>query len=286
MQKSFVEKTVSSFTPNEFRKLIRSGEFRSITSGYCEGYIQANLVILPQKFADEFEQFCKLNHAPCPVLEKLQPGEIKPKLLIHEENECDIRKDIPKYRVYKNGVFVEETSDVSNYWRDDLVTFLIGCSFSFERALQQNGIEVRNITEKKNVSMYNTNMICKTSSEFKYLNRKPIPMVVSMRPIPKDKVDLAVKITEQFTTTHGGPVHCGDPNEIGISDLNRVDYGESVTIHEGEIPCFWACGVTSSIAALSIQEADLCITHAPGNMFISDLKEPTIVPMVLQCHYC
>ena len=251
-----------------------------------KGFLQANLVILPQKYAEEFEKFCKLNHAPCPVLEKLEPGQVKPQKLVLPENDCDIRTDIPKYRVYQNGQLKEEVTDISPYWRDDLVIFLVGCSFSFERALQQHGIEIRNITEKKNVSMYNTNINCKVDPSFKYL--KSIPMVVSMRPVKSDQVGMATEITEQFAETHGGPVHCGDPSVIGIENIHKVDYGDAVTIHEGEIPCFWACkfltldllsdeigGVTSSIAALSIKD-DICITHSPGHMFISDVREPNV----------
>ena len=214
--------------------------FNNYFDDMIKGFIQANLVILPSEYATEFEEFCKLNHQPCPVLETLKPGCTKPEKLVLNENECDIRKDIPKYRVFKKGKLIEETRDVTKYWRDDLVTFLIGCSFSFEKALQAHGIEIRNITEKRNVSMYKTNILCKTQPNFKYLNQS-IPMVVSMRPVKPDQVELAKAITEQFTTTHGGPIHCGDPKEIGIEDLSKVDFGDSVTVHQGEIPCFWAC---------------------------------------------
>jgi uncharacterized protein YcsI (UPF0317 family) len=228
-----------------------------------------SLVIIPAKYADDFEEFCKLNYQFCPLLERLPAGQTQPTKTISQSNDCDIRTDIPKYRIWRDGVLEKEVEDITDVWRDDLVTFLFGCSFSFELALQRAGIEVRNITEGKNVSMYRTTL---PTNNFGVFSCNPI---VSMRPLKPNQVELAKKITGQFTRAHGAPVHCGDPSVIGISDLSKVDFGDAVTIHDDEVPCFWACGVTSTMAALAAK-CDLTITHAPGHMFITDELEPQI----------
>lgn len=228
-----------------------------------------SLVILPDHYADDFEKFCILNSQYCPLLERIPAGKTQPKLTITEDHDCDIRTDVPKYRVFKNGELVSEVDNIVDFWRDDLVTFLFGCSFSFELALQRVGIEIRNIKEGKNVSMYRTNLPCNSVGVFS------CAPIVSMRPLQAHQVELAKSITAQFTRAHGAPVHCGDPKEIGIQDLSEVDFGEAVTVHEGEVPCFWACGVTSSMAAISAK-CDITITHSPGHMFITDEHEPDV----------
>jgi uncharacterized protein YcsI (UPF0317 family) len=236
-----------TITPNQLREAIRKQEFTKSTSGYCPGNIQANVVILPKSLASDFKEFCEKNSQACPLLEMLEAGETQPcKLVDAGKHFCDIRTDLPQYRIFRNGVFEKDVYDISDLWTDEFVTFFLGCSFSFEQALQRGGIEIRNISEGKNVSMYKTNRQCISVGPFH------CPLVVSMRPVRNDLVQKAIHITEQFTHTHGAPVHCGDPSEIGISDLSKVDFGEAVTVnYETETPCFWACGVTSSLAAFS-----------------------------------
>jgi uncharacterized protein YcsI (UPF0317 family) len=251
-------------TPDELRKQIRQEQHTGVTSGLCPGYLQANVVILPSQYAQEFKQFCELNRQACPILEQMKPGQTQPTIVVDATKHfSDIRTDIPRYHVFRNGVFEREVLNIKDLWRDDLVAFFFGCSFSFEKALMNAGIEIRNITERKNVSMYKTNRICKGIGAF-----QGVPLVVSMRPIKKHLVQKAIDITNQFTNSHGAPIHCGDASELGIHDLAHVDFGDAVTIDfESEIPCFWACGVTTQLAALSVK-SDLLICHAPGHMFV------------------
>eukprot|EP01080_Neovahlkampfia_damariscottae_P003059 gene3059-5229_t len=255
---------MDSLEGHELRKLIRENKYNKSTSGCSKGFIQANLVILPKEFATDFEAFCKNNHQACPVLERLNAGEYEARKICSKKN--DVRTDIGKYRIYKKGELIEEVNDIQKYWRDDLVSFYIGCSFSFENKLMKGGISIRNIEEKRNVSMYKTNIECKKFGPFS------CPLIVSMRPVPKERVQDAIDITAKFTETHGAPVHTGDPKDIGILDVSKVDFGDSVTIKENEVTCFWACGVTAIMSAISAK-SDICITHSPGYMFVTDLKE-------------
>ncbi len=225
------------------------------------GYAQANLVILPQKYAFDFLLFCQRNPKPCPLLEVLEPGNFHTEFLAKD---ADIRTDIPCYNIYRNGELEKTVRNIRNLWRKDFVTFLLGCSFSFEEALLRSRIPIRHIEEKKNVPMYITNIPCKPAGIFHG------PLVVTMRPIPPEKVPRAVQITARYAAVHGAPVHIGDPLKIGIRNLRRPDFGDAVTIRKGEIPVFWACGVTPQAVVMRVKP-ELCITHAPGHMFISDL---------------
>lgn len=248
--------------PREVRQLIREGKLTTQTSGMCEGYAQANLVVLPKELAYDFLLFAQRNPRPCPLLEVSDTGS----RTLHEIAEgADIAKDIPKYRIYEHGELTGEYTDVSSFWRDDFVSFLIGCSFSFEGDLLAVDVPVRQIEEGKNVPMYNTNIPCRSAGVF-HGN-----MVVSMRPIPYELVPKAVLITGQMPRVHGAPVHIGNPEYIGIHDLEHPDYGEMVTIHDGEVPVFWPCGVTPQNVIMSSKPA-FCITHAPGHMLITDVK--------------
>ena len=255
-------KYAEGITPEEVRNLIRKGEITGQTSGMCNGYAQANLVILPQKEAFDFLLFATRNPRSCPLLEVMEPGKRELTQIAHG---ADIATDIPKYRVYENGELTGEYTDVSSFWRDDLVSFLIGCSFSFEGEMLMSDIPVRHIEEGRNVPMYNTNIPCVSAGMF-HGN-----MVVSMRPIPYDLVTKAVLVTGAMPRVHGAPVHIGYPELIGISDINRPDFGDAVTINKNEIPVFWACGVTPQ-AVVMASKPEFCITHAPGHMFISDIK--------------
>ena len=250
-------------TPAEMRRMFREGALACPTSGMCAGYAQANLVVLPKEDAFDFLLYTQRNPKPCPVLEVTDAGA---RTLSMIAPGADIATDIPKYRVYENGVLTGEYTDVSRFWRDDLVSFLIGCSFSFEAALLEAGVPVRHIEENRNVPMYNTNIPCLPAGKF-HGN-----MVVSMRPLPPDKVVRAVTVTASMPRVHGAPVQIGEPAAIGIKDVDKPDFGEPVEIREGEAPVFWACGVTPQ-AVLMKSKPPFAITHAPGHMFIGDPKD-------------
>lgn len=248
-------------SPIEFREAIRSGEHTGNTSGYCSGYVQGNVVILPSDWAAEFLQFCQFNPKPCPLVGMSEAGN--PSLPLLGEG-LDIRTDLPSYRIFKDGKMEEEVADISELWSDDFVTFVLGCSFSFEEALIADGLEVRNIMEGVNVPMYRTNIPCRSAGRFSG------NMVVSMRPFLAHDAIRAIQISTRFPSVHGAPVHLGDPSLIGVKDINNPDFGDAVTIKPGELPVFWACGVTPQVA-LEQAKPPLCITHSPGCMLVTDL---------------
>lgn len=251
--------------PSDLWKAIREDRFRTTTAGVCKGYTQANLVILPRDLAFDFLLFAQRNPKPCPVLDVLEPGEVHPLIA----PEADLRTDVPNYRVYRDGRLVDSPKDLLSYWREDLVSILLGCSFTFERALLENGIPVRHIEEGVTVPMYLTQRECARAGAFWG------PMVVTMRPIPHDKVVRAVQVTSRFPGVHGAPVHIGDPNVLGIRVIRRPEFGDAVTINEGEVPVFWACGVTPQAVAMHAKP-ELMITHAPGQMFVTTLPEESL----------
>ncbi|SHM82586.1 Uncharacterized protein YcsI, UPF0317 family [Caldanaerovirga acetigignens] len=253
----------------EARKMIREGQWKGPTCGIALGFTQANLVVLPKELAYDFMLFAFRNPKPCPVLEITDPGDPEPKNVAPG---ADIRTDIPKYRVYKRGELYAEVDNITEFWREDFVAFLIGCSFTFEWALLENGIPVRHIEEGKNVPMYITNIPTKPAGIFRG------NMVVSMRPIPRDKVVRAIQVTSRFPSVHGAPVHIGDPEAIGICALEKPDFGDAVQIKEGEIPVFWACGVTPQAVALE-SKPEIMITHSPGHMFITDIRDEELAIM-------
>lgn len=251
-----------NLTARQLREQIRSGKWDGQTSGAAHGYVQANMVMLPEQDAFDFLLFCTRNHKPCPILDVLEPGQVAPAIA----RGADVRTDLPRYRVYRHGQLESEVTDVSSLFGQHTVTFLLGCSFSFEKALQASKVPVRNIDQGLNVSMYKTSIPCRPAGKF------GCNMVVSMRPMKPEHAIRAVQVTTRFHLTHGAPIHMGDPEHIGVKDLSRPDYGDPVTIEADEIPVFWACGVTSSLAALSAG-LPLVITHAPGHMFVSDLVD-------------
>ncbi|TAG35859.1 MAG: putative hydro-lyase [Polaromonas sp.] len=243
------------------RVAIRSGEFSGHTSGLAEGHVQGNVVILPSALAHDFLCYCQRNPKPCPLLAVSEPGE---SLLPSLGADIDIRTDLPRYRVWRDGVLTDQPTDIRQLWRDDLVTFVIGCSFSFEEALLQAGIPLRHIAQNRNVAMYRSNIATTPAGVFSG------PMVVSMRPLSASDAIRAIQITTRFPNVHGAPVHIGDPTQIGITDLSAPDYGDAVEVMPGEVPVFWACGVTPQ-AAIAQARPEFCITHAPGAMLITDL---------------
>lgn len=249
-------------SPFAVRQQIRSGAFTDNTSGVAKGFVQGNVVILPKDWAAEFLQFCQQNPKPCPIVGmSAQPGDF---LLPSLGEDLDIRSDIPRYRLYRDGDLASEVDDIRAHWQDDLVTFVLGCSFSFEEALVADGLEIRNITEGKNVPMFRTNIECRGAGRFNGT------YVCSMRPMKAADAIRAVQICTRFPSVHGAPVHIGDPSLIGIADINNPEYGDAVTIHDDELPVFWACGVTPQVA-LEQARPPLCITHSPGYMLITDI---------------
>jgi len=254
-------KTIKQLTPKEIRSIIRKGKWDRPTAGIAMGYAQANLVILPQRYAFDFLLFCQRNPKPCPLLEVLEPGEFRTKFL---SSDADVRTDIPRYNIYRKGKLGARVRDIKNLWQKDLVSFLLGCSFSFEEAMVRSKIPVRHLEESKNVPMFITNIPCKSAGIFHG------PMVVTMRPIPPEKIARSVQITSRYALVHGAPIHIGNPAAIGIRDLRKPDFGDPVTMKKGEIPVFWACGVTPQAVVMKAKP-DFCITHTPGHMFISDL---------------
>lgn len=252
----------SKYTPSEVRSLIRNGEIDYHTSGMCDGYAQANLCILPYEDAYDFLLFTQRNPKSCPILEV---GDTGSKIIKSMADNADVTTDIPKYRVYKNGILTEERTDVSDLWQDDFVYFLIGCSFSFESELIASDIPVRHIEENCNVPMYLTNIDCVPAGKFSGKT------VVSMRPIPSDLIAKAAAVTAQMPRVHGAPIHVGNPSTIGIKDITKPDFGDTVTIKDGEIPVFWCCGVTPQSVVMN-SKPKIAITHAPGHMFITDVK--------------
>lgn len=247
----------------EVRQAARQGFLTGPTPGLAPGYVQANLVILPRDWAFDFFLFCQRNPKPCPLLEVTEPGDVEPGRVARG---ADLRTDLPCYRVWKNGELVDEPTDVAAYWRDDLVGFVIGCSFTFENALLQAGIPIRHIESGCNVPMYRTNIACNPAGRFHG------PMVVSMRPLTPIQTIDATRICSRFPQAHGTPIHFGDPAAIGIRNIAKPDFGDAVAIGASEQPVFWACGVTPQ-AVLMQARPPFAITHKPGCMFLTDLKD-------------
>jgi len=250
-------------TGADVRAACRGGKWTAPTPGLAMGFVQANLVVLPKDWAFDFLLFCQRNPKPCPLLDVTEPGDPEPRSCA---SGADIRLDVPRYCVFQDGALTESPTDINKYWRPDLVAFIIGCSFTFENALLAAGIPVRHIEQNRNVPMYRTNIACKTAGRFRG------PLVVSMRPLTPEAAIRATQICSRFPRAHGAPVHFGDPAAIGIRDIAKPDYGDAVDIREGEIPVFWACGVTPQ-AAVAEAKPPLAITHSPGHMFLTDLKD-------------
>ena len=253
-------------TGQEIRSLCRENRFDRPTAGVARGYAQANLVVLRSSDAGDFERFCRLNPGPCPLLEVTKPGRFEPTELAPG---ADVRTDLPRYRVFHEGACIDRPVSIESHWHDDSVAFLIGCSFTFEFALLAAGVPVRHIEEGRNVPMYKSDMPCAPVGRFQ------TDMIVSMRPMTPSQAKTAARVTASFPRVHGAPVHVGDAEAIGITDLSRPDYGDAVTIRADEVPVFWACGVTP-MAALMAAKPDLAITHEPGHMFVTDVRDKSL----------
>lgn len=246
--------------------MIREGRLRGHTAGLAAGYAQGNLVILPSALASDFLLFCQRNPKPCPLLAVGTAGDPS---LPQLGSDIDVRTDLPRYRVWRDGTLTQEVDDVLALWRPDLVTFVLGCSFSLEQALLAEGIPLRHITLERNVAMYRTSLQTVPAGRFSG------EMVVSMRPMRVADAIRSIQITSRFPAVHGAPVHFGDPRQIGIADLSRPDFGDPVPLAEDEVPVFWACGVTPQVA-IQAARPELCITHAPGCMLVTDLRSSAL----------
>jgi uncharacterized protein YcsI (UPF0317 family) len=247
--------------PREIRADIRSGKLTGVTAGLGAGYVQANLAVLPKDSAYDFVLFCQRNPRPCPLIEVTDVGSPEP---VGVAPGADLRTDIPRYRVYTDGVMTDEVTDVTPYWRDDLVAFLLGCSFTFEWALLDAGVRLWHIEHARNVAMWRTSIQCRPAGVFHG------PMVVSMRPIRADQIARAVTASARFPNAHGAPIHVGDPAALGIDDIRHPHYGDAQEFEPGDVPVFWACGVTPQAVALA-SKPPFMITHSPGHMFITDV---------------
>ncbi|WSQ09087.1 putative hydro-lyase [Streptomyces sp. NBC_01231] len=251
----------AALSPAQARELFRHGTSRP-TAGWCGGFTQVNLITVPADWAYDVLLFCQRNPQPCPVLDVTDPGSWSTTLA----PDADLRTDVPRYRVWEHGRLTDEPDDVVGHWREDLVTFLIGCSFTFETALHEAGVPLRHVDQGRNVAMYRSGRACRPAG------RLHGPMVVSMRQVPADLVDTAIRVSERMPAVHGGPVHTGDPAALGIDDLARPDFGDPVEAEPGDVPVFWACGVTPQ-AALMASRPPFAITHAPGYMLITDARD-------------
>lgn len=251
------------------RRRIRSGGWRKPTAGLAPGNVQGNPVILPGDLAHDFLRFAQANPRPCPILAVSERGDPR---LPSLGADLDIRTDIPRYRVFRDGEIEEEPGDILSHWREDLVSFVLGCSFSFEEALLEDGIEIRHITLGRNVPMYRTSVPCTPAGVFHG------PLVVTMRPMRPADAIRAIQITSRFPAVHGAPVHVGLPEAIGIADLARPDYGDAVPVNADELPVFWACGVTPQAAVAAVRPP-FCITHAPGHMLVTDLRNTQLASL-------
>jgi uncharacterized protein YcsI (UPF0317 family) len=259
----YTAESLKAAAASEVRGIIRRGGWDKPTSGLALGYVQANMIVLPRDWAYDFLLYAARNPKPCPILDVTEAGDAEPRLIAPG---ADVRTDLPKYRIWEDGVLVDEPTDIVSAWRSDLVAFMIGCSFSFEGALLQAGIGIRHIEENVNVPMYLTRVPCVPAGRFSG------NVVMSMRPVPHSQVVKAVTCTARFPSVHGAPMHIGDPDAIGVRDIERPEFGDPVTIRPGEVPVFWACGVTPQAAVMK-SRPPFAITHAPGHMFIADRRD-------------
>jgi uncharacterized protein YcsI (UPF0317 family) len=261
--------TVDSRHPREIRGDIRRGKLTDVTAGLGENYVQANLAVLPKAQAYDFLLFCQRNPKACPLIEVTDAGSAEP---VTVAPGADLRTDIPKYRIYRDGELADEVTDATSYWRDDLVSFLIGCSFTFEWALLEAGVRLWHVENGKGVAMWRTSVQCRPAGVFHG------PMVVSMRPIRNADLAKTVTTSARFPGAHGAPIHVGDPAGIGIEDITRPHWGDAQPIGPDDVPVFWACGVTPQAVALA-SKPPFMITHSPGHMFITDLPNSTLAAL-------
>ncbi len=252
------------------RKVIREGRYTSHTAGLASGFLQANLAIMPERYALDFMRFCQRNPKPCPLTGVSDTGN---PMMTTLGRDLDIRRDVPAFNIYRNGVLDGSVLDITDYWADDFVAFALGCSFTFEHAVQKAGIDLWHIVHNRTVPMFRSNIQTVPAGPFSG------SMVVSMRMIAEEKLELVTEISRKYPLAHGGPVHWGDPAKIGIQDLAKPDWGDAVPVEQGKIPVFWACGVTPQVA-IEKARMPICITHKPGHMLITDIAEDAEIPVL------
>ncbi len=252
--------------PVEVRRRIRAGRYRDQTGGLAKGCVQANIAILPAAYADEFARFCRKNPKPCPLLAMSEPG--RPHLPELAED-LDLRTDLPSYRVFRNGEVDGDVASIGDIWRDDFVAFALGCSFSFEEALVDAGLPIRHWNDGSICPMYLTDIECAPAGRFRSR------MVVSMRPFTPADAIKAVQITSRYPRVHGAPVHLGMPERIGIENIERAWQGDDPIIAAGEMPVFWACGVTPQVA-MRAARPPIAITHTPAHMLVTDVRNASL----------
>ena len=263
------QKMLAALDAKELRALIREGKYDRHTAGLARGKLQCNLAILPKAYAADFIKFCELNPKPCPIVAIGEPGDPIIKSL---GDDIDIRTDVPKYRIFRDGELTDEVTDISAYWQDDFVTVALGCSFTFENALRAHGITVKHIDLDQTVPMYRSNIELASAGPFGG------EMVLTMRPIPESRVRDAWDISARYPQAHGAPIGQGAPADFGITDLGKPDWGDPVRVEEGEVPVYWACGVTPQNVLMKAR-IPMCITHAPGHMLVADIAEDAIIPI-------
>ncbi|MDN5795926.1 MAG: putative hydro-lyase [Intrasporangium sp.] len=255
----------AALSPGDARRLFAAG-LSVPTSGWCAGYAQANVIAVPKALAFDMLLFAQRNPKPCPILDVLDSGEVRGGVLGGKSGAGDIRTDVPLYRVYERGELVAEVPDATGHWREDLVTFLVGCSFTFEHPLLEAGVPVRHIDAGRNVPMYVTSRRCRSAGALGG------PLVVSMRAIPAAQVADAVRVSSRYPAVHGAPVHVGDPGGLGISDLDAPEFGDPPVLEPGDVPVFWACGVTPQAMVME-SRPEIAITHSPGHMLVTDARD-------------
>lgn len=253
-------------SPGEVRRAIRSGRHRKHTAGVAPGHVQGNVCILPREYAEDFLAFCRANPKPCPLLAVSEPGDPR---LPELGEDLDIRTDVPAYRIFRNGKQGEDVADLRDLWREDLVTFVLGCSFSFEEALMDAGLPLRYVEQGRSVPMYRTSVDTVPVGRFRG------KLVVSMRPFKPADAIRAIEITSRYPRVHGAPIHVGFPEMIGIKNLAQPWAGDPTEVHADELPLFWACGITPQSVVLEARPS-LCITHSPGHMLVTDLKNASL----------
>lgn len=268
MQGSY--ENLKNSTLAEVRTEIRAGRYTAHTAGLGRGSLQANLVIMPEEFAFDFMRYCQRNPKPCPITGVSDTGN---PMMFTMGNDIDIRTDVPAYNIYRNGRLDISMTNIAEIWRDDFVVFTLGCSFTFEHALLDAGINLWHIDNDRTVPMFRSNIETTPAGPFSG------KMVVSMRSVCEERVDEVIQISRRFPLAHGAPVHVGDPKAIGITDLSSPDWGDPAPVGANEVPVFWACGVTPQVAIKAAQ-LPICITHKPGCMLITDIAEDAEVPVL------
>ena len=268
MQGSY--ENLKNSTLAEVRTEIRAGRYTAHTAGLGRGSLQANLVIMPEEFAFDFMRYCQRNPKPCPITGVSDTGN---PMMFTMGNDIDIRTDVPAYNIYRNGRLDISMTNIAEIWRDDFVVFTLGCSFTFEHALLDAGINLWHIDNDRTVPMFRSSIETTPAGPFSG------KMVVSMRSVCEERVDEVIEISRRFPLAHGAPVHVGDPKAIGITDLSSPDWGDPAPVGANEVPVFWACGVTPQVAIKAAQ-LPICITHKPGCMLITDIAEDAEVPVL------